>query len=361
LSLLPAAPAFANHTTGSKARLEQTRRQLRATRALYRKAKADDRALSTVLNRYTGLLTRERGHLASARSHLARINFEMNQAQKHLDALARERRQRSETIANRARALYVMGPVNGFGAIAKSGTLKDFVERAGALQYVATFDRTVLQDLARIAHEVRLTKLSLGKERTRAAQLTREVTERANAVGEIVNAKAEAHRSLQARIADYREEIRALEAEAARIERLIQQRAGGYTGSIGTGPPSRLGFVWPTAGRHITSGYGRRWGGFHSGIDIDCRTGDPIASSKDGRVIASEWGGAYGNMVIIDHGGGYTTLYAHLSRRYVGEGRIVEQRTVLGACGSTGRSTGDHLHFEVRINGRHTNPRPYLP
>ena len=96
-------------------------------------------------------------------------------------------------------------------------------------------------------------------------------------------------------------------------------------------------------------------------MDIDCRTGDTIVAAKDGRVIASEYAGGYGNMVIIDHGGGYTTLYAHLSRRYAGDGQTVDQRQSIGACGSTGNSTGDHLHFEVRFNGNHRNPRPYLP
>jgi murein DD-endopeptidase MepM/ murein hydrolase activator NlpD len=96
-------------------------------------------------------------------------------------------------------------------------------------------------------------------------------------------------------------------------------------------------------------------------MDIDCRTGDPIAASKDGRVIAAEWGGGYGNMVIVDHGGGFTTLYAHLSRMYASDGSIVDAHEVIGACGATGHATGDHLHFEVRINGHHVNPRPYLP
>jgi murein DD-endopeptidase MepM/ murein hydrolase activator NlpD len=160
---------------------------------------------------------------------------------------------------------------------------------------------------------------------------------------------------LSAQIDRFQSEVRALEREQARIIELIRARSSRSVGRI-----SRRGFVWPFRGR-ITSPYGPRWGGFHTGIDIDCETGQRIIASKGGRVIAAEYGGGYGRMVIIDHGNGVSTLYAHNSRLYVSQGQRVDRAQRIAACGETGHAYGDHLHFEVRINGDHTNPRPFLP
>jgi murein DD-endopeptidase MepM/ murein hydrolase activator NlpD len=99
----------------------------------------------------------------------------------------------------------------------------------------------------------------------------------------------------------------------------------------------------------------------HSGIDIDGVTGQPIVAVKAGRVILSSYYSGYGNAVVVDHGGGVTTLYGHMSEFDVSKGSFVEQGQVLGKVGCTGSCTGDHLHFEVRISGDPVDPMPYLP
>lgn len=351
--LLPASSAEAS-TRNS--RLEYTRRQIRATRSLLNKAQRTDDGIRSALTRYTNLLSIEVANLRRARQNLSNINFEISQTKARIARLDRERLQRAETINARARALYIMGPVNGWSAIVGSSSLEDFVSRSSALQFIGTFDRTVLQDIARIKHETRQDQLSLTKQRLHAMGVARLVADNAQAVAELVSAKAEAHSNMSSLIENYRDEIAALQREEARIEQLINSRSGYYGGS------GARGFAWPTLSHHINSPYGPRWGGFHPGIDIQCNTGQPAAAAKDGRVIVAEYSsGGYGNMIIIDHGGGFTSLYAHLSRIYVGDGETVDQHRVVGACGSTGYSTGPHLHFEIRVNGRHVNPRPYLP
>jgi murein DD-endopeptidase MepM/ murein hydrolase activator NlpD len=119
----------------------------------------------------------------------------------------------------------------------------------------------------------------------------------------------------------------------------------------------RLG--WPIRGR-ITSPFGPRWGGFHVGLDIAGDRGDPVFASESGRVIFSGWQGNYGKRVVIDHGGGKLTSYSHLSRYKVEEGAQVEKGALVGLIGSTGRSTGPHLHFEVITNGNFRNPINFL-
>jgi murein DD-endopeptidase MepM/ murein hydrolase activator NlpD len=117
--------------------------------------------------------------------------------------------------------------------------------------------------------------------------------------------------------------------------------------------------MWPVSGS-MTSGFGWRWGRMHEGIDIAAPTGTPIAAAASGTVIYSGWLGGYGNLVVIDHGGGLSSAYAHQSSIAVGTGQSVVQGQVIGYVGSTGFSTGAHLHFEVRVNGQAVDPLGYL-
>jgi len=119
-------------------------------------------------------------------------------------------------------------------------------------------------------------------------------------------------------------------------------------------------FMWPLRGT-ITSFYGPRWGRFHTGIDIAAPYGTSVKASRSGRVVRASWLGAYGYSLIIDHGSGVTTLYAHLSEFLVSKGEWVTRGQVIGRVGSSGNSTGPHLHFEVRVGGAHMNPLSFLP
>jgi murein DD-endopeptidase MepM/ murein hydrolase activator NlpD len=124
---------------------------------------------------------------------------------------------------------------------------------------------------------------------------------------------------------------------------------------------------WPTPGyTRVSSPYGMRIHPIykvkkmHTGIDIDAPSGAKIVAANSGKVILAGWNGGYGNCVIIDHGGGLATLYAHQSKILVSVGDKVQKGDTVGKVGSTGLSTGPHLHFEVRKNGSTTNPIPYV-
>jgi murein DD-endopeptidase MepM/ murein hydrolase activator NlpD len=151
-----------------------------------------------------------------------------------------------------------------------------------------------------------------------------------------------------------------LESKMAQLERNIKSyesvlRERGYTPS-----------VWPIVGK-LESGFGGRrnpFGGssfeFHSGQDIDAKTGDPVIAGARGTVTFTGWQNGYGQLVVVDHGGGLTTRYGHLSHIDVTQGQTVERAQFIGRVGSTGRSTGPHLHYEIRINDEPVNPLPYL-
>jgi murein DD-endopeptidase MepM/ murein hydrolase activator NlpD len=127
-------------------------------------------------------------------------------------------------------------------------------------------------------------------------------------------------------------------------------------------PTEFNGYIWPAKGV-LTSGYGRRWGRMHKGIDIANAVGTPIVAAAPGVVVTAGWNsGGYGNLVEVQHPDGSVTLYAHNSRILVRRGQVVEQGQQLSEMGSTGYSTGPHLHFEVHPPGRGAvNPIAYLP
>jgi murein DD-endopeptidase MepM/ murein hydrolase activator NlpD len=129
--------------------------------------------------------------------------------------------------------------------------------------------------------------------------------------------------------------------------------------------PAARPSLWPVYGRLVSS-FGRRsdpfsgHGAFHPGVDLSAGRGTPVRAAAAGIVVHSGWNGGYGRMVAVDHGGGLQTFYAHLSRVDVIEGQEVHRGQIVGGAGSTGRSTGAHLHYEVRQNGTPINPYIFL-
>ncbi|HBS58710.1 MAG TPA: peptidase M23, partial [Firmicutes bacterium] len=155
-----------------------------------------------------------------------------------------------------------------------------------------------------------------------------------------------------------------LEETSRNIERMIQQMQNPAANRAQARASGVL--IWPAAGQ-ITSPFGWRMHPvfgtqkFHTGIDIGADYGDAVAAADSGVVIHADWLGGYGKAVIIDHGNGLQTLYAHNSELLVYEGQAVRKGQTISRVGSTGYSTGPHLHFEVRQNGTPTNPMAYLP
>ena len=181
-------------------------------------------------------------------------------------------------------------------------------------------------------------------------------------------AKAEINKDVDIKVQEYEqqkaeEEARARAAAAAKA-RAAAVSSRSATVSTGTAsasiPATGASFMRPITGGTITSVYGRRSSGFHTGLDIADSTGTPIYASASGTVVTAGWSGGYGQLVVIDHGNGYQTYYAHCSSIYVSVGQTVSQGQNISALGSTGNSTGPHVHFEIRYNGETLNPQNYI-
>ena len=268
--------------------------------------------------------------------------------------------QQFATIA-RLRFLQRQQGSQGWAVLLQSQNLNDFLDRRRQLKLVYNSDRQILFSLKEKADDLERRRQNIERQKNDIALLTQELLlQKAE-----YEAQANEQQVLVTRLQDDRQALEAAEAQLARdsenIGALIQQRIAAAQGPIrGTGQ-----MVFPV-NASITSNFGTRihpilgYRRFHSGIDFGAASGSPIWAADSGVVIFAGWYGGYGRAVIINHGGGITTLYGHTSQVYVAEGQTVEQGQAIAAVGSTGLSTGPHLHFEVRQNGNPINPMGYL-
>jgi murein DD-endopeptidase MepM/ murein hydrolase activator NlpD len=260
------------------------------------------------------------------------------------------------------------------------GDLTDVARRGELVREVQEQDNDAYTALAETQEKLKKDEAALTEARDRAKQRSADAKSAVEAVARLKKDQEAAKAVLDQRISALTAEADALAAEQSKLEELIKQRqaaleaarraraAAGQAARDGlnrlprTGAGvSPTGFIWPIERGVVTSGFGRRWGRMHTGIDIGAPAGTPIHAAKAGEVIFTGWLGGYGNAVIVDHGDGVATLYGHQSRLGSTEGQQLNQGDVLGFVGSTGHSTGNHCHFEIRINTKPVNPRPYLP
>lgn len=218
-----------------------------------------------------------------------------------------------------------------------------------------------LKNLDNQCKNVEKTKKEWEQEKKRVEELVKNISEKKAYIEKMKNEKVAYLEKIRTQKRYQQQVIATLERESKEIERLIKKLASSKIQKAQKG-----NMAWPVIGG-ITSGFGMRrhpiLGGaplFHTGIDISASYGSPIRASASGRVIFAGWYGGYGNMIIIDHGGNISTVYGHLSRIVVKIGEEVAEGDVIGYVGSTGLSTGPHLHFEVRVNGDPVDPLSWL-
>lgn len=286
------------------------------------------------------------------------ISAQVRTAQAAIDSTQTEIDRIEEVATRQAVELYKAGATDAIEALLNSDSLTELDARAELLGAAAQENTGALVRYGRLQVEIRAQHRELFSVKE---ELTEQLKSRSMAKAKLDQKKAELNENLLAlniKLEVQHDREGDLMDESDRISgNLAAIQARHAVMRLGT---SSQGFIWPINGS-VTSPYGYRWGRQHTGIDIDGYTGQPIVASKEGVVVLAEYYSGYGNAVVIDHGGGYATLYAHQSRIAVHNGQHVDQGEIIGYVGCTGSCTGDHLHFEVRINGNPVDPMPYLP
>ena len=278
-----------------------------------------------------------------------------------------------ETLKERLCAIYMMGDASTLEIILQSESVIDMAQKVELLNMITEHDTKMIQQLSADMEAIADEKAEIESQKEEVAAARTQLEAKGS---ELASVQAEAERVLE----ELNQSVESVQAESDRIAKekaqasaeidqwwkdyYAQQAAqnngssGGSSGSSGSGGYVSTGnFTWPVPGfTNISCGYSSG----HKAIDIsgDGRTiyGTPIVAADSGKVVTATYHYSYGNYVMIDHGGGYSTLYAHASSLAVSAGQTVTKGQTIAYVGSTGNSTGPHLHFEVRVNGNRQNP-----
>ncbi len=385
---LVAAHAPAASAANAQDELNLTRQKLVHARALIAAAKAKEGKLNGQVDAYDGRLNAIGGELAALQAKLAAVEAklaktraELTRLRSRLRAKVRELRQaeaelrwQREVFVRRVVESYKTGDVDYIDVLLGSADWEDLVTRFRLVRQLVGNDNLLVTQLDAARREVARQKASLAELTAAKAAAEAELSDRQ---AELASLKAQVVAKQQAVLAarhakeltlaqvvqtrkGYEQQEQELLAESRRLQTII-------TGSSGSGTVHGTGrLVWPVSGP-VVSGFGWRihpifhTRKFHTGIDIGVGYGTAIHAADSGTVIYAAGMSGYGNVIVIDHGGGLSTLYAHQSGFAVGMGAGVSRGQVIGYVGMTGYTTGPHLHFEVRVGGSPVDPMGYLP
>ncbi len=322
--------------------------------------------------------------IANTQAQIDEYNSLIAQAQEELDAAEAAEEEQYELMCTRLRAMEENGSVSYWEVIFEATSFADMLSRIDLVSSVAANDEEIINEYQQLQKETQARKDELtsyldeseaakAELEVQQSELETKLAEAVQLIADIENDQA-AYQAKLDQLAQAESEL--LEEISAKQEELENQYVppadnGGSGGSTGGGAVSDYGFIWPVGGYDdITSFFGyRSWestGGvgtlYHQGIDIaNVGYTTPIAAAAGGTVIAARYNSSMGNYVTIDHGNGVSTVYMHMSYSTVSVGQYVSQGETIGITGSTGDSTGPHLHFSVVVNGVYVDPLNYLP
>jgi len=362
-----------------RAAREEVRRQKAAAAAELDTLSAEDAVLEAALAELNANVAAQEARVADARRATAEARAAAERLAAEVAATEQQVVDLEQLLRDRAVASYIgqgssRGTDNSLLLDASDPT--DLELRRVLIETVHGSDRDAIDQLAMTREVLERQRLEVADAIAEAERLEAETQAR---LDELAGAQAEQQRlqdALQARIDRVQSEVSALAAEEANLQAIIaaaeaaaRQSASNTSGGGGGGgnaaanverPASASGLIWPTSGP-VTSGYGMRWGAMHQGLDIAPPYGTGVYAANAGTVIFAGGQGGYGNLVLVDHGGGFVTAYAHLSGFAASSGQSVSRGQLIGYVGSTGDSTGPHLHFETRVGGSAQNPYNFLP
>lgn len=301
--------------------------------------------------------------LQETEDEISKLEKEIKQAKEKLKYIQKDYNAQKEALENRLVALYEMGQTTYLDVLLNSKNITDFISRYYLIGEIAEYDNDLLETIEREKNKIEeiSKQLSEKNETLKTAKNMQEKTlialENAKTIKNSYAAElTEEELNTQKQIEEYNSKLDNIDAQMA-----ILAMVDGNSEYIGGE------FSWPIPGYTIiTSPFGMRFHPIlhyyrsHNGIDIGAKTGAPVIAANSGTVITASYVGSYGNVVMIDHGGGIVSNYGHGSKILVKVGQVVEKGEVIMEAGSTGLSTGPHLHFEIKVNGKFVNPLPYV-
>ena len=337
-----------------KTKLEEEKEKLRVAKKKEQETLSNLYLINRRLNVAIEELNYANSRISQNKKRLLELASDLKEAENELAAKSRELRQKIVEA-------YKSGRANYLEILFASRTMADFINRAYYFERVVASDIDLIREIKVLINRSRKTKAELAAKTKDIRKYSKVVEKKKKDINDQAYLKRKAYESLKERRKYHEKRVAEMEKSSKEFEKLINKTV--RTTAVKPKSTGRMG--WPAKGR-IVSGFGYRrhplWGGthFHTGVDIAAPYGVPVRAADSGNVIFAGWWDGYGKAVVINHGKGITTVYGHMSRLYVRSGQAIGKGQIVGLIGSTGYSTGPHLHFEVRLKGKPVNPMSWL-
>ncbi len=338
----------------------ETQKKIDTTKATISEVMEEVQRLDGEITKIEGIISNLQRDVDATEAKLVKIREELKKAEE-------ERKEYKEVLDERLRVMYMFGESSYLEILFSADDFGDLISKIDMIRTVIEYDQEIFAKLEAVEKEIESKKEEIEVEKNNIIAKQNEARRQRSSLSQVRVSREGYVKELTSNARLLEQEQKALEAESNKIKNEIMARQ-----SINEKVNSR--YLWPTPGyARITSPYGNRihpilgYQRFHSGIDISVggRRGVNTIAVGFGEVIGSTYSGGYGNVVTIDlglddNGNRVSAVYAHLARRYVSVGDKVSPGTPIGEVGTTGMSTGIHLHFEIRINGNTVNPLSYV-
>ncbi len=306
---------------------------------------------------------------------------EIKETKRQLEEAKETEREQYDSMKLRIKYMYEKGDTSYLDLLMESGSLSEMLNRAEYIQKISSYDRKQLTRYGEIKDGIAESEKKLEAEHTDLVALKDKTEAKQSSVERLVSEKTQELQKYQnqisaneAQLASYQADIKAqedrirqIEAELKRQEEEEKKKAEAQGQTYKPVSIGNINFVWPCpSSSRITSAFGSRTSptegasSNHQGIDIGAASGSDIIAAADGTVTISTYSYSAGNYIMLNHGGGVSTVYMHCSKLLVSAGDKVKKGQVIAKVGSTGYSTGPHLHFGVRLNGSYVNPSKYV-
>jgi murein DD-endopeptidase MepM/ murein hydrolase activator NlpD len=356
---------FAVETSlASAATLSQIRNNIKNKQQELNESRAKEKSLGDQVNSLEQQINSKQSDIDELEASISEAQAKLETLEEELAVAEEKVNTQNENLNARLRNMYKNGSVGFIDVLMDSGSFSEFLNNLSLVEKVYTSDQDVLEELQKAYDEIDAKKKEIETLQAELSESKATMEEQKSSL-EADKASVEKKKSeIAADSAETQRELDKLEADAQALTSSIRNSGSSSSSSKYNGGI----MAWPVPSCHtVSSGYGGRIHPttgkykFHGGLDIPGSYGSAIVAANSGKVIwAGNRGDSYGNYVIIDHGGGVSTLYGHSSKVLVSTGQRVSRGQRIANVGSTGRSTGPHCHFEVRINGSRVNPTPYV-
>lgn len=334
--------------------------------------------LETSKNNLSEYVTQLDGQVAEIETKIEGLNTQIETKTKEIETTKAElaeaisiRDEQYENMKKRVQAIYEQGEGFYFEILMNSNGLADLLNQVDYIEDLSKYDDKLFKTYAETVSYVTLCEQQLEEEEALLKETKAAAEEEQKALEELISEKQTEIAAVTEEIQDKERAIREYEAEIAEQNATISELEKIVAAEKATLTNMRVydggAFCWPAPSyTRISSEYGYRIHPtlgvemFHNGVDMAAPGGTNILAAYDGTVVSASYTGAMGNYVMIDHGGGLYTIYMHASKLLVSQGQDVKRGDVIALVGTTGRSTGNHLHFSVRLNGQYVSPWNYL-